>query len=104
MKLGGKFQTSDHERPLDPNEMSSPAAVSPNTLRGQIDIPEDSDSEDEGTVSGSNWGKSARRKQRHMVRQIVEAEEKLTTTEVEEEDEETASDKEIEEFLQRVIK
>lgn len=98
VKLGGRFQASDHERELDDTEVLS-ATTSPNTLRGQIDVPDDSDSEEEvGGATGTNWGRNARRRQRKMIKSIVEAEEKLRA-----EQEEADSDKEIEEFLRKVI-
>lgn len=97
LKLGAWFQAKDHERELDPDEVSSAAAVSSNSLRGQVEMPESSDSEEEmagGTTT--NWGRKARRRQRQMVRRILEAEEKLRR-----EEEEAESDKEIEEFLEK---
>ena len=99
MKLGGRFQASDHERELDDTDILSPAAVSPNSLRGQIDVPDDSASEEEaGGVTNLNWGRNARRRQRKMIKSMVEAEEKRRA-----EEEEADSDKEIEEFLRKVI-
>jgi hypothetical protein len=32
------FKRKDHDRELDPDEMSSAAAVSPNSLRGQVQV------------------------------------------------------------------
>ncbi|MCJ1258098.1 hypothetical protein MMC24_005928 [Lignoscripta atroalba] len=96
LKFGAKFQAKDHDRELDPNEMSSAAAISPNSLRGQIQVPEDSDSEvEQGAGTATSWGRNARRRQRHMIRRIVEAEEKLKAEEAE-----ADSDKEIAEFLE----
>ncbi|MCJ1241122.1 hypothetical protein MMC14_009126 [Varicellaria rhodocarpa] len=99
VKLGGKFQAKDHERELDPDEMRSSAAISPNSLRGQVEVPEDSDSEGEneprmGTGTSVSWGKKARKRQRYMIRKLVEAEEKRRA-----EEEEADSDQEIQEFL-----
>lgn len=94
--------------------MSSAAAVGPNTLRGQVRVVEDSSDEEEeegdgegkndgargmggkgmGKGSGVDWGKKARRRQRRLIRGILEAEEKLRR-----EEEEADSDREIEEFL-----
>ncbi|MCJ1375656.1 hypothetical protein MMC20_006893 [Loxospora ochrophaea] len=97
LKLGARFQAKDHERDVDPDELSSAAAMSPNTLRGQVTVPEDSESEEDMAVgTGANWGKKARRRQRQMVRKIVEAEEKLRAEEAQED-----SDKDIEEFLEK---
>ena len=98
VKLGGMHQAKDHERALDADEISSPTAISPNTLRGQPDIPEDSDSEEDVAVgAGTNWGKTARKTQKRTLKQILEAERKGAADEAD-------SDKEIEEFLQNVIK
>lgn len=100
LKLGGRFQASDHERELDDaSETVSPAAISPNALSGQIDIPDDSDSQEEtqGTTSTS-WGRGARRRQRKMIKEMVEADEKRKAQE-----EEVDSDQEIEEFLRKAI-
>lgn len=100
VKLGGRFQASDHDRELDEtDETVSPAAISPNSLRGQIDVTNNSDSED-GTQGDTNtsWGKGARRRQRKMIKEIVEAEEKRRA-----EEEMADSDKEIEEFLRKTI-
>lgn len=95
LKLGAKFQAKDHERELDPDEMASAAATSVNSLRGKVHVPEDTDSEsDEEGRKGTDWGKKARRRQRRVLRGILEAEEKRRR-----EEEEAESDKEIEEFL-----
>ena len=99
VKLGGKFQAKDHERELDVDEMRSSAAISPNSLRGQVQLPEDSDSEEEneagkGTGTSVSWGKKARKRQRHMIRKLIEAEEQRRAAE-----EEADSDEEIKEFL-----
>ncbi|KAI9873815.1 MAG: hypothetical protein M1830_010581 [Pleopsidium flavum] len=94
LQLAGRFQAKDHDRELDPDEMSSAAAVSPNSLRGQVQVPEDSEEEEEGrATTGTDWGRNARRRQRQMIRRILEAEDKLKA------EAEPDSDKEIEEFL-----
>ena len=99
VKLGGRFQASDHERELDDTEILSPAAISANSLRRQIDVPDDSDSEEEvNGAQGPNWGRTARRRQRKIIKRAVEAEEKRRA-----EEEEADSDKEIEEFLRNAI-
>ncbi|MCJ1465462.1 hypothetical protein MMC07_004080 [Pseudocyphellaria aurata] len=98
VKLGGRFQASDHEREVDDTEVLS-TATSPNVLRGQADVPDDSESEEEvGGATGTDWGRNARRRQRRTIKSIMEAEEKLRA-----EQEEADSDKEIEEFLRKVI-
>lgn len=100
VRLGGRFQASDHEREIDDTEILSgdKGIISPNVLRGQI--PEDSDEEEEegGDKGVVSWGRKARRRQRELVRKIVEAEEKRRK-----EEEEADSDKEIEEFLRGAI-
>jgi len=93
MKLGSKFQTKEHEKEVDPGEMAAAAAISPNSLRGQVQVPEDSEDEG-GEVTSADWGKKARRRQRQLVRRVLEAEEKLRR-----EQEEDEEDKDIEEFL-----
>ncbi len=98
IKLGGKHQAKDYNKAHDADEMGSPAAMSPKALRGQSDVPEDSDSEEHAAPdAGLNWGKDARRNQRRTLKQILEAEERKGAVE------EADSDKEIEEFLQKVI-
>ncbi|KAI9774358.1 MAG: hypothetical protein M1840_004252 [Geoglossum simile] len=95
LKLGGKFQAKDHERGLDPEEMSSGAAMPINSLRGQVRVPEDTEEEDDGgSGTGAEWGRTARRRQRDMIRKILEGEEKRKAEEAED------SDKDIEEFLE----
>ncbi|KAI9703798.1 MAG: hypothetical protein M1836_007568 [Candelina mexicana] len=94
MKLGARFQAKDHEREIDMDQVSSSAKISPNSLRGQVQVPEDSESEDEGRGSGMGWGKKARRRQRMVLRKILDEEERVRR-----EEEETESDREIQEFL-----
>ncbi|KAI9832286.1 MAG: hypothetical protein M1819_004464 [Sarea resinae] len=95
IKLGARFQAKDHERELDPDEMSSAAAVSPNSLRGQVQLQESDDEDDEVALgTGADWGKKARRRQRQMIKNILAAEEKRLAEEAE-----ADSDKDIEEFL-----
>lgn len=101
VKLGGRFQASDHDRELDETaEMISPAAVSPNALRGRPDVSEDGSGEEEQVESAApRWGRGARRRQKRKVAQeVLEAEEKLKVDE-----EEADSDREIEEFLRKAI-
>ncbi|KAK0652142.1 protein trafficking Pga2 [Cercophora newfieldiana] len=92
IKLGSKSQMKTHER-----ESAEAAAISPNELRGRVQIPEDSDSEDDAPTAqatGPDWGKKARRRQRDMIKKLLEAEERrLQETKEEEED------KDIEEYL-----
>ena len=95
IKLGARFQAKDHEREIDPDELSSVAAVSPNSLKGKVHVPDDTDSgsEDEGRKR-TDWGTKARRRQRKVIKQLLEEDEKRRR-----EEEEAESDKEIEEFL-----
>lgn len=101
VRLGGRFQASDHEREINDSEILSSgdkAIISPNLLRGQIPEDSDEEEEEEGDKGVVSWGRKARRRQRGLVRKIVEAEEKRRR-----EEEEADSDKEIEEFLRRAI-
>lgn len=101
VRLGGRFQASDHEREIDDSEILSSGdkgIISPNLLRGQIPEDSDEEEEEEGDKGVVSWGRKARRRQRGLVRKIVEAEEKRRR-----EEEEADSDKEIEEFLRGAI-
>ncbi|KAH6689611.1 trafficking PGA2-domain-containing protein [Plectosphaerella plurivora] len=95
MKATGSSQMDQHEAEFDdPN--APKAKISPNTLRGQVDIPEDTDDEDEADGTGADWGKKARRRQRAVIKQLLDAEEdRLAKLQEDEED------KDIEEFLQK---
>lgn len=94
IKLGARSQMQSHENAEQ--EAQAKAEISPNQLRGQIDIPEDSDDEGEtpAEASGPDWGKNARKRQRNMIKKLLEAEEKRLQESKEEEE-----DKDIEEFL-----
>lgn len=107
LKLGGKAQMNQHEKEAAEAEAEAEAKakLSPNELRGhKIQIPEDSDDSDAegeggegkktGSASATDWGKKARRRQRTMVKKLLDAEEKRLQ-ELQEDDE----DKDIEEFL-----
>jgi phage-related minor tail protein len=105
IKLVSRNQLAQHEaenaRAEEEAARKAAAKMSPNDLRGgpRVEVPEDTDSEGEGgddaaDASGPSWGKKARRRQRAMIRKLLEAEEKrLRETKEEEED------KDIEEFL-----
>lgn len=114
VKLGGRFQAKDHERDLDDEsgDVSSPAAVgvSPNQLRGRPDDygggsglggEEGSSSEDEGEEEAPRWGRGARRRQKRML--AAKKEEENLKGERNLDKEEADSDREIEEFLRKVI-
>jgi hypothetical protein len=68
-KWAAKAQSDQHEKEINADEMSAgatgpKAAISANALRGQVEVPEDSESEEdtgEGEATGANWGKKARR-------------------------------------------
>lgn len=98
LKMAGKHQERQLEKA---QEEASKAEISPNQLRGQIDIPEDSDDEAaeggeqaQAQASASDWGKKARRRQRHMIKKLLDAEEKRLR-ELQEDEE----DKDIEQYL-----
>jgi hypothetical protein len=100
VKLGGRFQASDHDRELDDTaELSSPAAISPNALRGQLNVSNSCSSEEEEVESAApKWGRGARRRQKKAARETLEAEDKSKLAE-----EEADSDQEIEVFLRKTI-
>ncbi|CAP73560.1 uncharacterized protein PODANS_2_9260 [Podospora anserina S mat+] len=101
MKLGGRAQMASYEDEHAATEAEfaakAKAKISPNELRGKVQIPEDTDSEGEDAEGGStaaDWGKKARRRQRDMIKKLLEAEERRLQESKEEEE-----DKDIEEFL-----
>lgn len=77
VKGGAKLQEREHDKVIAADKKrEANAKISPNSLRGQVEVPEDTDSEEEGQASGVNWGGKARKKQRKVLRQILEADEK----------------------------
>lgn len=106
MKLGAKLQAKEHEKELDPYEMATAdeksggkAKISPNNLRGidgkVVELQEsDSEEEAEGTGTDVKWGKKARKRQRAVIKKVLEDEERIRR-ELQEEDE----DKDIMEYL-----
>lgn len=106
LKLGGRSQMKQHEREAaeaeeEAKRKEAAAKMSPNEFRGhKVEVPDDSDEEEDGDgaqgaqASAADWGKKARRRQRTMVRKLIEAEEKRLQ-ELQEDDE----DKDIQEFL-----
>lgn len=100
LKLGGKAQMKQHEKEAQEAEEAAKekAKMTPNELRGhKVEIPEDSDDEEQegaAQTSSADWGKKARRRQRTMVKKILEAEEKRLQ-DLQDDDE----DKDIAEFL-----
>lgn len=103
-KIQEKLQGKQHEKELDPYETEKQKPkLSPNALRGVGGKPvEIRDSDEEGDVEGDaegaatnvNWGKKARKRQRQVVRKVLEAEE-MRRMEEQEDDE----DKDIREYL-----
>ncbi|KAL2760657.1 hypothetical protein ACRALDRAFT_1059571 [Sodiomyces alcalophilus JCM 7366] len=100
MKFGSKLQTRGHEAGEEQEEPAAPRArLTPNDIRGQAAIPEDSDDDEEeaeGPAAVANWGKKARRRQRHVLKKLLDAEERRLA-ELQEDEE----DKDIEEFLDK---
>ena len=108
LKLGGRHQAADHERALDPAERNGLKRAAgkvvrdprDGTVRERLDVPEDTESEGEigearrNGSGGMDWGKKARRRQRRVVRTLLEKEERRREAEAERE-----SDKEIEDLL-----
>ena len=100
IKLGERIQMKAYEKE-DQAAQARQAQVSPNQLRGQIDIPEDSDDEDgeengngAAQASATDWGKKARRRQRDVMKKLLDAEEKRLREKAGDEE-----DKDIEEYL-----
>ncbi|KAL7625035.1 hypothetical protein AAE478_004249 [Parahypoxylon ruwenzoriense] len=91
IKLGAKHQEKQLEKQF---EQDKQAEISPNELRGQVDIPEDSDEEEQAETTGAEWGKKARKRQRNMIKKLLDAEEKRLQ-ELQEDEE----DKDIEQYL-----
>lgn len=98
LKLGAKAQERQHAKE---SAEGGDASLDPNDLRGggKVEIPgvddEDEGSDMEGEGTAGDWGRGARLRQRRFIRQALRAHEERLAAE----DEETASDKEIEEFL-----
>ncbi|KAK3179548.1 hypothetical protein K4F52_009040 [Lecanicillium sp. MT-2017a] len=81
----------------DAKEKEQKADITPNDLRGVKDQlyeqeGDDDDDGDDGDATGANWGKKARVRQRTMIKQLLEAEERRRLEEEE--------DKDIQEFLE----
>ncbi|KAK1599475.1 trafficking PGA2 [Colletotrichum navitas] len=97
MKLAGNSQMKQHETRPEDEWLGPKPKVQPNTLRGQVEIPEDSDDEGveaAGSTTATEWGKKARKRQRDVLKKLIDVEEKRLA-ELQEDDE----DKDIEEFL-----
>lgn len=77
---------------LEENEAREKAAITPNELRGARQQLEEQEEEDMGDGTSTDWGTKARLRQRTVLKQMMEAEEKKR----QEED----SDEDIQEFLE----
>jgi hypothetical protein len=76
LKLAAYGMDKDLAKETAPKEAA--AKISPNSLRGGVDAPEDSeDEEQEGETTGADWGKKAKKRQRDVLKKILEAEELL---------------------------
>ncbi|KAF3064066.1 hypothetical protein GL218_02521 [Daldinia childiae] len=95
IKLGAKHQEKQLEKQFA-EEDAKQAEISPNQLRGEVGIPEDSDddNEEQAETTASDWGKKARKRQRNMIKKLLDAEEKRLQ-ELQEDEE----DKDIEQYL-----
>lgn len=98
MKWAGVNQMEQHQAEFDKDEAERErvAAMSPEEVRGlkvAAEIP-GTDEDLEGETSATNWGTKARKRQRRVLRELVDAqEERLAETKEELEDED------IQEFL-----
>ncbi|TRX96146.1 hypothetical protein FHL15_002870 [Xylaria flabelliformis] len=96
IKLGAKHSAKEFEK-----AQQDVAEISPNQLRGELGIPEESEDEEgggdddgQGATSAADWGKKARKRQRRMIKQLLDAEEQRLQETFDEQE-----DKDIEEFL-----
>ncbi|KAI9857172.1 MAG: hypothetical protein M1824_004973 [Vezdaea acicularis] len=92
IKLGARFQAKDHEREVDLAEFESEDPAKQKSLRSQVEVPSDSEDEDDG--KGPKWGRGARRRQRAMIRKLLEEDERRKQEEAD-----ADSDKDIEDLL-----
>ncbi|KAI1449908.1 DUF1531-domain-containing protein [Annulohypoxylon stygium] len=94
IKMGAKHQEKQLEKQFKEEEERQ-AQISPNQIRGEIGIPDESDDDDEqGETTASDWGKKARKRQRNVLKKMLDAEEKRLQ-ELQEDEE----DKDIEQYL-----
>lgn len=102
IKLGARHQTKllEKQDAEDQATREAEGKISPNQLRGDIGIPDEDSDEDgqqpEATAASTaaDWGKKARKRQRVMLRKILDAEEERLR-ELQEDEE----DKDIEQYL-----
>ncbi|KAI0877032.1 DUF1531-domain-containing protein [Hypoxylon argillaceum] len=91
IKMGAKYQ----EKQFEKAQQEDTTQISPNQLRGELGIPEDSEDDDEqAETTAADWGKKARKRQRNMIKQLLDAEERRLQETLDEQE-----DKDIEEFL-----
>jgi len=100
VKFGEYVQEKEHEKEIVTQEELEIMAggkprLTPNDIRGPTALPEDSGSDEEGAATGPDWGKKARRRQRHVLKRILEQEEELRR-----EQQADDEDKDIQEFLE----
>ena len=78
IKGGAKLQEKQHEKVYEADKKrDAEALISANSLRGHVEVPEDTDDEEESQATGVNWGAKARKRQRKVVKKILEADERL---------------------------
>jgi flagellar biosynthesis/type III secretory pathway M-ring protein FliF/YscJ len=106
IKFGARHQEKllEKQDKEDKAQREADGKISPNQLRGEIGIPdEDEDSDDDdnkpdaeatAASTAADWGKKARKRQRVMLRKILDAEEERLR-ELQEDEE----DKDIEQYL-----
>ncbi|PKS05347.1 hypothetical protein jhhlp_008721 [Lomentospora prolificans] len=92
VKLTGASQMEQHER--EDAEAKKRAEISPNQMRGLRVAAEIPDADEVDTTTSADWGNKARKRQREVLKKMLEVEEKRLA-ELQEDDE----DKDIEEFL-----
>ncbi|KAK7967761.1 uncharacterized protein PG986_002038 [Apiospora aurea] len=95
MQLGAKAQEKQFGKGIE--ESDTQGKISPNELRGvREEIPDASDDEDAttGQASATEWGKKARKRQRTMLKKMIDAEEKRLQDLQDDEE-----DKDIEQYL-----
>jgi len=104
LKLAARSQMQAHEAASAGHDYASDAQISPNQLRGGaskkqnrlgIAVPEDSDGDGGGgQTSAADWGTKARRRQREVVKRLLDEHEKRLQDHLEDEE-----DEDIKEFL-----
>lgn len=95
MQLGAKAQEKQFGKGIE--ESDGNGKISPNELRGvKEEIPDASDDEEVtgAQASATEWGKKARKRQRTMLKKMIDAEEKRLQDLQDDEE-----DKDIEQYL-----